>query len=341
MRLQRENELKLTEKEGKILNQIIDKNILSIKQSITSEGVKQEGLENIFKDYTWKNLNQLLNSLVDKELLIAHEKERALFCPKCNSPLIHTLYICPNCQSSKVQHIELLEHLVCGYTGVLEKFISNSRLKCPKCKIDLGPVNNKSSVNGSMKSYKIIGSIYQCEICEEKFNKPNMLHICQKCGTEFDFKKGGYKILYNYEIPKKIIQKLKTPNELRILLVEDNPDDIDIILKYFEKYEDIFETEHALSGKKGLEKIANRYYDLILLDFHLPNMNGLEILKEIKKQKLDIPIIMLTGADDRETAVEAMKRGASDYIVKSLDSYKSLPKTVKQVIKNHKQLDDR
>lgn len=336
MILQGKNVLALTEEEETLLNQIIDKNILVIKQNITSEGVKQEGLEDIFMDYTWNKLSQLFKSLVDKGVLIVHEKERALFCPKCKSPLISTVYICPYCQSSKVQHIELIEHLICGYTGILEKFISNSRLICPKCKTDLGPMDSEPSINGSKKRYKIIGSIYQCEICEKKFNKPKMLHICQKCGTEFDFKKGGYKILYNYEIPEKIIQTLKTSDKLRVLLVEDNPDDLEIILKYFENYEDMFETDYVSSGKDGLEKISNRYYDLILLDFHLPDINGLEILQEIKKREIDTPVIMLTGADDRETAVEAMKKGASDYIVKSLDSYKSLPKTVKQVIQNHK-----
>ena len=114
-------------------------------------------------------------------------------------------------------------------------------------------------------------------------------------------------------------------------MIEDNPDDAKIITRYFAKSEKPIRVEHVVSGREGLEKVVSKYYDVILLDYKLPDINGLEILEEIKKKKIDIPIIMLTGADDRRTAVEAMKLGAFDYIVKSLKTYKELPSIIQKL----------
>lgn len=74
----------------------------------------------------------------------------------------------------------------------------------------------------------------------------------------------------------------------------------------------------ALNGKECLEKIAQNTYDLLLIDYHMPGMNGLQVTEEIKKRGYDIPVIILTGKGSEEIAVRAMKLGAQDYIVKSV-----------------------
>jgi len=323
----------LTSEEKALLIQIIDKGVKEIHSRISLEGVTYNGLEDITEEYGVQRIHQLLESLADKELLIPKEKEPALFCPKCHATQVYSRYTCPRCQSHKARRIELLEHLFCGYTGVKKKFISGPSLKCPICSMDLGPLDEKPPGDGSRKDYKIIGSSFECEECGNKFNRPNVVHACQKCGAVFDYKRAIYEKLHDYEIPEQIIQTMRPRGEYSVLLIEDDPNDAKIITKYFKKSGKPFKIEHVLKGREGLEKIMHKYFDLILLDYFLPSMNGLKILEEIKKRDIQTPVVMLTGADDRKTAVEAMKLGASDYIVKSLKEYEKLPLKAQEIIR--------
>lgn len=323
----------LTSEEESLLSRLIEKDVREIKLRIGSDGVEYQGLTDIEKDYDWRGLRQLLKSLAEKGFIAARENNVAIFCPKCGFAPVLSKYACPNCQSVKVNHVELIEHPFCGYTGVKDKFISGSSIVCPNCKTNLGPVDGKPLGNGSRNDYKIIGSSFECEECGNRFNRPNVLHICQQCDAIFDYKMARYEKLHDYEISKQVIKIMRSPEERVILLIEDNPDDAKIITRYFEKSVKQFKIEHASSGREGLEKAMNKYFDVILVDYKLPDINGLEIIKEIKKSKIQVPIIMLTGADDRKNAVEAMKVGASDYIVKSLKAYKNLPSITQEITK--------
>ena len=121
----------------------------------------------------------------------------------------------------------------------------------------------------------------------------------------------------------------------RILLVEDEATDAEIINAYLKKSKEMFLLDIVNTGKKGLEKIKDNLYDLILLDYYLPDMTGLEILKKIRSQKIMTRVIILTGADDREIAVKSMKLGASDYLIKSAELYKSLPELILKILKKN------
>ena len=71
------------------------------------------------------------------------------------------------------------------------------------------------------------------------------------------------------------------------------------------------------SGEQGLESLKNEEsIGLVLLDIKMPKINGLDVLKEIKKQRPDVNVIMVTGYKSVDTAAEATKLGASSYIVK-------------------------
>lgn len=323
----------LTSEEESLLTRLVDKDIREIKSRIGPEGVVYQGLSDIAEEYDWQRLRLLLRSIAYKNFLTGKETGRAIFCPKCGSALVFSKYNCPSCQSVNVNRVELLEHPFCGYTGVKKKFISGSSLVCPKCETNLGLLDGKPLGNGSRDDYKIIGSSFECEKCGNRFTKPNVLHICQQCDTIFDYKMARYEKLHDYGIPEQVIKIMRSPGERTVLLIEDNPDDAKIITRYFEKSGKPIRIEHASSGREGLEKVVNKYFDVILLDYKLPDINGLEIMEEIKKRNIHIPIIMLTGADDRKTAVKAMKVGASDYIVKSLKAYKELPSIIQQITK--------
>ncbi len=76
----------------------------------------------------------------------------------------------------------------------------------------------------------------------------------------------------------------------------------------------------ARDGQEGLAKLEKSAYDLVAVDYHLPGMNGIQVLENLAESQLKIPVIMVTGTGDEQVAVEAMKLGAGDYLVKDVDS---------------------
>lgn len=80
-----------------------------------------------------------------------------------------------------------------------------------------------------------------------------------------------------------------------------------------------FEIEEAENGKDGLEKAKNENFDVIFCDIKMPVMDGMEVLNELSKANIDVPVIMISGHGNIETAVDAIKKGAFDFIEKPLD----------------------
>ena len=80
-----------------------------------------------------------------------------------------------------------------------------------------------------------------------------------------------------------------------------------------------FEIEEAENGKEGVEKAKNEQYDVVFCDIKMPMMDGMEVLDELKKSNIDVPVIMISGHGNIETAVDAIKKGAFDFIEKPLD----------------------
>ncbi len=80
-----------------------------------------------------------------------------------------------------------------------------------------------------------------------------------------------------------------------------------------------FEIEEAENGKEGLEKAKSEHFDVIFCDIKMPIMDGMEVLNELNKASVDVPVIMISGHGNIETAVDAIKKGAFDFIEKPLD----------------------
>ncbi|MCO4815085.1 MAG: sigma-54-dependent Fis family transcriptional regulator [Flavobacteriales bacterium] len=80
-----------------------------------------------------------------------------------------------------------------------------------------------------------------------------------------------------------------------------------------------FEVDEAENGKQGLEKAKSDNYDIIFCDIKMPEMDGMEVLEGLQKAKVDTPVIMISGHGNIETAVQAIKKGAFDFIEKPLD----------------------
>src|SRR5438477_1584253 len=85
-----------------------------------------------------------------------------------------------------------------------------------------------------------------------------------------------------------------------------------------------FEVETAVSGEDGLAQMADRPYDLVLLDLTLPGRNGMEILSEIRSHDARLPVIMITAYGTVENAVRAMQSGAANFVQKPWDNEKLL-----------------
>ncbi|WP_322550654.1 sigma-54 dependent transcriptional regulator [Flavobacterium psychraquaticum] len=105
----------------------------------------------------------------------------------------------------------------------------------------------------------------------------------------------------------------------KILVIEDEASIRRVLIKILSEENDSYILEEAEDGLKGLEKIKNEDYDLVLCDIKMPKMDGEEVLVAVKKIKPEIPMVMISGHGDLETAVNTMRLGAFDYISKPPD----------------------
>ena len=103
----------------------------------------------------------------------------------------------------------------------------------------------------------------------------------------------------------------------KVLVVDDEIDFVEMLsLRLEEEGEKV---TPAYSGKECLETMENKEIDVVILDIKMPGMDGIETLREIKKRFPLVEVIMLTGHGTIETAVEGMKLGAFDYLLKPAD----------------------
>ncbi len=105
----------------------------------------------------------------------------------------------------------------------------------------------------------------------------------------------------------------------RILIIEDEASIRRVLSKIISEENDQYIVEDAEDGAAGLEKIKNNDYDLVLCDIKMPKMDGVEVLEAARALKPEIPIVMISGHGDMETAIQTMRMGAFDYISKPPD----------------------
>jgi PAS domain S-box-containing protein len=117
----------------------------------------------------------------------------------------------------------------------------------------------------------------------------------------------------------------------RILIIEDDPEHAELIRMGFRRHDDFF-LDFAASGEEGLDQISSTAYDLISVDLVLPGIGGLDVLVRIRKLDPDIPVVMVSGHGTTEMAVVAFENRATKYVVKSLESFKSLPYVFENLI---------
>ena len=107
------------------------------------------------------------------------------------------------------------------------------------------------------------------------------------------------------------------PQPMQVLIVDDEETICEALCAWLTK--EGYRVQAALSGAQALALLEEQYYDLFLLDIKMPGMDGLELLAKVREKQSDAVVIMITAHGSIQTAVEAMKRGASDYLCKPFD----------------------
>jgi two-component system nitrogen regulation response regulator NtrX len=105
----------------------------------------------------------------------------------------------------------------------------------------------------------------------------------------------------------------------KILVIEDEAAIRRVLVKILSEENDAYEVYEAEDGLVGIEKIKKEDFDLVLCDIKMPKMDGVEVLEAVKKIKPEIPMVMISGHGDLDTAVNTMRLGAFDYISKPPD----------------------
>jgi DNA-binding NtrC family response regulator len=105
----------------------------------------------------------------------------------------------------------------------------------------------------------------------------------------------------------------------KILIIEDEAAIRRVLVKILSEENNTYLVEEAEDGLVGMEKIKDDEYDLVLCDIKMPKMDGIEVLEAIRKIKPEVPVVMLSGHGDLDTAVNTMRLGAFDYISKPPD----------------------
>jgi PAS domain S-box-containing protein len=125
-------------------------------------------------------------------------------------------------------------------------------------------------------------------------------------------------------------------NTLRILLIEDNPADVRLIRELFIEMSNVFEFESADKLSTGIEKLNSRNIDAVLLDLLLSDSFGLDSFISVHTQAPRVPIIILTGMNDESMAIDAMRAGAQDYLVKGEVDSKLLARSIRYAVERRK-----
>lgn len=125
---------------------------------------------------------------------------------------------------------------------------------------------------------------------------------------------------------------------LKILSIDDDQIDSMALKRSISQSGIIANVESAYSAKEGLEKILSSKYDLIFLDYMMPDANGISFLKKLRDNGVDTPVIFITSHGDEKIASQAMLGGASDYIPKTLLTPDGISQSIRNAMKLYESL---
>jgi DNA-binding response OmpR family regulator len=137
-----------------------------------------------------------------------------------------------------------------------------------------------------------------------------------------------------YYLGAKQHRIMETPDTINLLFIDDDASYMAVAQQLLSKYQGKkFNIVWKQDGRQALEELkTNQAINLILVDYYLPEMNGLEVTRIIREKQIDIPILFLTSNRDFRLAIEAMKYGIEDFMVKDEAVDSVLPRTIVNVL---------
>jgi DNA-binding NtrC family response regulator len=102
--------------------------------------------------------------------------------------------------------------------------------------------------------------------------------------------------------------------KMKALVIDDEQIVLDSVRKILT--DENYEVDVSLSGREGLNQAIHKEYDIVLTDIRMPDVGGMRVLRDVKRARPSLPVVMITGYASVQSAVQAMKLGAADYIEK-------------------------
>ncbi|WP_162098601.1 response regulator [Melioribacter roseus] len=171
-------------------------------------------------------------------------------------------------------------------------------------------------------------------------NQDFIVQVLKAGADEFIVKRGNY-IEKVYESVSKILKveprigalNKNNSRPLKVIYIEDDPRDADLLINYFEEHSRHILLLHVYNEIDALEKISGgEVCDLVLCDLKLQDTNAIEVMKLFSDKGVDLPFIVITGQGDENSAIEAIKQGAFDYLTKSDRMYSLLPYAIENAV---------
>jgi predicted RNA-binding Zn-ribbon protein involved in translation (DUF1610 family) len=217
------------------IKSLIRKGVLELKPSLEKSGIRYLDAEAFLNKSDLVSVKNTLDKLVSQGVLKDKIVDRTLLCPNCNSPEVHSKFACPRCNFNTVALTQLIEHKTCGYIGARKDFLKNDLLICPRC---------GANISNDIGSHRVIGDFYQCDNCGNRFDKPDVIHVCQNCGKSSTFQEIKYTAVLSYRISEDILYKLA--HELPI---------IESARLFFEQHGFTVKLRSQLAGASGVQSL--------------------------------------------------------------------------------------
>lgn len=128
------------------------------------------------------------------------------------------------------------------------------------------------------------------------------------------------------------------PTLISVLYAEDNPADADLTRAHFAREAPDFSFEIVHRAADFLARARQREHALLLLDQRLPDMDGIEVLRTLMQEGIDLPVVLVTGVGDGELATQALRLGADDYVPKRPGYLGPLPGKLREVVERRRQM---
>jgi len=128
---------------------------------------------------------------------------------------------------------------------------------------------------------------------------------------------------------------------LRLLYADHDPEDTALALRAFEEHDRRARVEMVTLARVALARLKAAHYDVLLLDNRMPDLSGIEVLKELQAEGIRIPVVMVTAEGDEDTAVQAFKLGVADYLIKREGYLAKLPSTIENVLAQRRLADEK